>query len=264
MTVRFCISRLSLLVFCCIALGVIYGCPTDPPPPEPDPIQQPDPEPEPVEETREDIADGDSAAPDEAGDDDSAAPADPAPEGDQPAEGEAADGEAADETPADGEAPPVDLGLGESGGDESVDFGGRLNDPRFPDTLDNGPESWPAWRPTHRLEFIEVPVLDGSTIEFKRSGGKKLVYGEAYQDGDKFEIRFKLFENGKRIQFDRTQCTWKESGTTLELGCKSPSNEIARTHYTIERSQRGWTLTQTARSQREVKFAPRKIVAEML
>lgn len=262
MTVRFCVTRLFLLVFFVVAPGVLYGCPTDPPPVEPDPMQQPDPQPEPVE-TAADIEDGDSAAPDEAGDDDSAAPAPaeaPA-DGEPPVEGEAPADEA---TAADGEAPPVDLGLGESGGDESVDFGGRLNDPRFPDTMDNGPEAWPAWRPTHRIDFIEVPTVDGSTLEFKRSGGKKLVYGEVYQEGDKFEIRFKLFENGKRIQFDRTQCTWKESGTTLELGCKSPSNEIARTHYTIERVQRGWSLKQTARSQREIPFAPRQIVVEML
>ena len=276
MTVRFCVTRLSMMVFCCVALGVLWGCPSDPPSPDPDPdpMQQPEPEfeAEPME-AGEDIEDGDSAAPDQADDDDSSAPApvDAEAASEEPVEDEApADEAPADEAPADeavsadGEAPPVDLGLGEAGVDESADFGGRLNDQRFPDTLDNGPEAWPAWRPTHRIEFIEVPTVDSATLEFKRSGGKKLVYGEVYQDGDKFEIRFKLFENGKRIQFDRTQCTWKESGTSLELACKSPSNEIARTFYSIERTRGGWTLTQTDRSRREVPFAPRKITAEML
>ena len=263
MTVRFCVTRLTLLVFCCAALGVLWGCPSDPPAPEPDPMQEPDPEPE-LEsmDTRADEADGDSAAPDEAGDDDSAAaPVEPAPDVEDAADPEATP---ADAEPTEEEGAAQDRSLGEAGFDEAADFGGRLNDPRFPDTLDNGPEAWPAWRPTHRVEGITVPTVEGSTMAFARSGGKKLVYGEVYQEGDKFEIRFKLFENGKRIQFDRTQCSWKESGANLELACKSPSNEIARTHYTIERTQRGWTLKQTSRSQREVPFAPREIIAEML
>lgn len=230
MRVRFNVRRLCLLVLCCVALGVVQACVTDPPPSELEPMQQPEPEPEPMD-TSEDVADGDSAAPEEAG------------------------GYG---------APAMNRGLGESGVDGSTDLSGRLNDPRFPDTPDNGPESWPAWRPTHRIEFIEVPTSDGSTIEFNRSGGRKLVYGEVYQEGDKVEIRFKLFENGKRIQFDRTRCTWRESADTLELGCRSSSNEIARIHYSIVRTERGWTLKQTARSQREVRFAPRQIVAEML
>lgn len=164
---------------------------------------------------------------------------------------------------ADAVPPSADRGLGETiGMDENADFGGRLNDPRFPDTLDNSPESWPIWTPTHRIDSIEVPLIDGTTLAFQRSGGKKLVYGEAYQDGDKFEIRYKLFENGKRIQFDRTQCTWKESGGELELGCKSPSGEISRTFYEIERTEGTWTLTLTERSRKDVRFAPRRIVAQ--
>ncbi|MCP4870502.1 MAG: hypothetical protein GY898_17500 [Proteobacteria bacterium] len=203
-------------------------------------------------------------------------------EGDSAPSAEEADGEAADlsegdsapsaeEGEADAVAPDAKDGKGgtlaappEAGLDETADYGASLVDPRFPNTQDEGPENWPAWRPTHSIEMIEVPLNDSKTMSFERTGDKRVVRGEIYLEGDKFELRHKLFENDKRVAFERIQCKWKDSGSTVELGCKAPQNKTVKTVFNISRAEGSFTMTLGNSGGADVKYAPRKIVAKLL
>ncbi len=175
-------------------------------------------------------------------------------EGDAAAEGDAPAGEG--EAAADALSAPAEEGL-----DEGADFGGSLVDPRFPNTQDSGPEDWPAWRPTHSIELIEVPMISGETLTFTRAGAERVVRGELYLEGDKLEVRHKLFENGTRVAFERIQCRWQDQGNQVELGCKSPDNKTVATLFAIVRTEGSFTMTLADDS---VKFAPRKISAKLL
>jgi hypothetical protein len=279
-----CRSAILLLVVCLLPWAVVAcsGGETTTETTNPDPVEQPA---DPVDVADADVVAADAAAEAVDPDGDSAPPADADADGDSAPPDEPADavadaaaeegaeeaatdatGEEGEEAAADGAptGPDPARSLGGPGLEEGTDFGNRLNDPRFPDTLDSGPVAWPAWQPSHRIEFIEVPTVEGVVMKFQREGGKKLVYGEVYQDGSKFEIRFKLFENGKRIQFDRTQCTWDEGGSELVLGCKSPGNKTSKTYYKLTRTEAGWTIKQTERSVKDVPFAPRELSVTML
>jgi len=234
-------------------------------PPETD--EAPPPE-NPAEADAGDLSEGDSApsaAEVAAADGEAAAEgsADPEAEAapDAAADGEAtpaADADAADAAGAVLAAPP------EGGLDETADYGSSLVDPRFPNTQDEGPENWPAWRPTHSLEFLEVPLNDGSTMSFTRDGERRIVRGELYLEGDKLEVRSKLFENDKRVSFERIQCKWKDAGAKVELACKAPQNKTVTTVFGITRAEGSFTLTLSNPGDPDVKYAPRKITAKLL
>lgn len=233
-------------------------------PPSPDPVEP---------DGGADLSEGDSAPADDEGEGDPEAEADADAEPDA-GEADAGEGEA-DAAAADGEAPAADAAAGdesdpglaappEDGLDETADYGASLVDPRFPNTQDEGPENWPAWRPTHSIEFIEVPLNDGKTMEFEREGDKRVVRGEIYLGGEKLEVRHKLFENDKRVSFERIQCKWKDSGSKVELGCKAPQNKTVKTVFNITRAEGSFTMTLSNPGDADVKYAPRKIVAKLL
>ncbi len=231
------------LLACCAILLILPACgggetTTDNNEPEPERFDEPDPGPDTAPNPGPDTAaepEGDSAPAEAEGDS--------APSGDEPDSAEAVTAAAAP-------------------GPEG--FGDRLTDPRFPDAFDEGPESWPAWKPTHSIQEVVVPTNDGSTLTFKAGGSERLVQGEMYLEGDNFEARFKLFEGGTRLTFDRVKCLWAETGPNVELTCKDPTNKTVKNQYTISRSAGGFSMEQTARSAKKMKMAPRKIFVKEL
>jgi len=152
----------------------------------------------------------------------------------------------------------------EGGPEEAVDYDGNLVDPRFPNTQDEGPEIWPPWRPTHTLDLLELPMNDGRTMTFERGHDTLAVRGEIYLEGDRFELRHKLYENGERVTFERIQCNWKERGSKIELACKAPQNKTVKTLFRIVRAAGGFTLSLDDPEDPDLKLAPREIKATLL